>query len=149
MEAILKEKFWNYIIDNNPDLMFSLQENYAVVMYLNKKVKEVLPLMERLQSEGKYSWSVIIDKCMDELIQELNPSKFNYIRNILIKDFEQHLSLLTDAGVLTYEIINMIDACSEIFDRYGFSEVNMDNCMLMGEVKRMMDYYLSRLQLSA
>lgn len=35
MKTTLKEKLWDYIIENNPELMFSLQEDYSVQKYLD------------------------------------------------------------------------------------------------------------------
>ncbi|OOV20483.1 hypothetical protein [Flavobacterium sp. LM4] len=52
MEELLKEKLWFYIIHNNPDLMFTLQEDYSVLDYLNEKINSVKSILNDMLSDG-------------------------------------------------------------------------------------------------
>ena len=72
MEDILKEKLWFYIIHNNPDLMFTLQEEYNVLGYLNEKVNGVKSILEDMLSEGTPQY-IIEEICLNVLIEDLKP----------------------------------------------------------------------------
>lgn len=123
MQNMLKEKLWAYIVTHNPELMFSLQEDYSVTRYLEEKVKAVMPTAERLLSENRPLY-VIEELCVNEMTEELRPSKFLYIREVFEEEFPADFERLREAGVLTYEIVNMLRACEEIFEAFGFSEKN-------------------------
>jgi hypothetical protein len=120
---MLKEKLWAYIVHHNPELMFSLQEEYSVSRYLDEKVKAVMPTAERLLSEDRPLY-VIEELCVNEMTEELRPSKFLYIREVVEEEFPEDYERLRESGVLTYEIVNMMKACAEIFETFGFSEKN-------------------------
>ncbi len=79
MEQSLKEKLWAYIIENNPELMFSLQEDYSVQKYLDDKVSALRSPLEQLQQLGLPPY-IIEEQAMEELTADLKPSKFHYIR---------------------------------------------------------------------
>ena len=42
MEKQLKERLWKFINEHNPELMFSLQENYSLTPYLTDAIREAL-----------------------------------------------------------------------------------------------------------
>lgn len=75
MENILKEKLWDYIIVNNPELMYKLQEQYGVSEYLDAKVKGVLALAGEMLSECIPN-EIIEEICLNVLTAELKPSLF-------------------------------------------------------------------------
>jgi hypothetical protein len=81
MRRVLTEKLWTYIVNNNPDLMISLQEDRSVTYYLKEKVSAIMPEVERLLSEGKPQY--IIEKlCLDAMTEELKPSRYQYVRSV-------------------------------------------------------------------
>lgn len=141
MEQSLKEKLWAYIIENNPELMFSLQEDYSVQKYLDDKVSALRSSIEQLQQMGLPSY-IIEEQAMEELTADLRPSKFHYIRDILEREFVTDFLKFRESGTLTYEIVNLIAACKEIFEAIGFSEENKESRRLRYAVMGTIAQYL-------
>ena len=123
------EKLRAYITEHNPDLLLQLQGNFSVTQYLEDKVASVMPMVKELLSEGKANY-VIEELCMNELTADLRPSKFDYLKTILEEDFPDDYNRMAEAGVLTYEVVNLIEACKEVFGTHGFTEENEDNRFL-------------------
>lgn len=123
---MLKEKLWAYIVHNNPDLMFNLQEDYSVTRYLDEKVNGIMPMAERLLAERKPLY-VIEELCVNEMTEELRPSRFLYLREVLEQEFPDDWQRLREDGLLTYEIINIMECCREVFESLTFSIENKDN----------------------
>ncbi len=126
MQNILKEKMWAYIVHHNPDLMISLQNDFSVTQYLEEKVNGVLPLVEKLQAEGRPLYA-IEELCLEEMTKQLKPSKFLYIRSVLEEEFEDHYYRLKENGTLTSEIIDVINACKDCFESFEFSVETENN----------------------
>ncbi|WP_313236996.1 hypothetical protein [Sphingobacterium multivorum] len=141
MYKILKEKLWAYIVHNNPDLMFNLQEDYSVTRYLDEKVNGIMPMAERLLSERKPLY-VIEELCVKEMTEELRPSKFLYIREVLEQEFPDDWQRLREDGLLTYEIINMMESCREIYESFNFSVQNEDDQLLRAAIIGQVHEYL-------
>ncbi|MDP3180326.1 MAG: hypothetical protein Q8M67_00740 [Bacteroidota bacterium] len=141
MQEMLKEKLWTYIVHNNPDLMLNLQQDFAVTHYLEEKVNGIQFLTSQLQAENKPGY-VIETLCMEELTEDLLPSKFNYISNILENEFTQDFQFLKESGLLTYEIVNLISESETVFETLGFGE-NEQNRMLsyaiIGTIRQYME----------
>lgn len=144
MHQQLKEKLWAYIVHNNPELMFTLQEDYNVTRYLEDRVSEVMPTALKLLEEDKPGY-VILELCMQEMTAQLRPSKYNYLTSILAADFEDQYSTLKEAGLLTYEAVNLIDYCQPVFEKYGFTEDNADSSLLRGAIENKISAYLKEL----
>lgn len=139
---MLKEKLWAYIVHNNPDLMFNLQEDYSVTRYLDEKVNGIMPMAERLLTERKPLY-VIEELCVKEMTEELRPSRFLYIGEVLEQEFPDDWQRLREDGLLTYEIINMMESCRELFESFSFSLENEDDRMLRGAVIGQVAEYLA------
>jgi hypothetical protein len=122
----LREKLWAYIVHNNPDLMISLQEEYSVTRYLDEKIAGILPMADSLLAEGKPRY-VIEELVLNELTEELKPSKFLYIRSVIEEEFPDDFKRLAEDGMLTYEVVNLIAACQEAFETFNFSSENKDD----------------------
>ncbi len=138
----LKEKLWAYIVHNNPDLMLSLQEDYSVTRYLDEKLNGILPMVDSLLAEGKPQY-VIEELALNELIADLKPSKFLYIRSVLEEEFPDDFKRLSEDGVLTYEVVNLIAACKETFDTFNFStETEDDRHLRYAIIAQVHDYLL-------
>ena len=129
MEDLLKEKLWDYVLRNNPDLMFTLQENYSVCHYLNEKVDGIQSLIADMQAEGTSSY-IIEEVCLHELTEDLKPSQFNYIRSLMEQEFESAYIQFYESGILTYEVINLIESCKEVFEIIGFTTENEEDATL-------------------
>ena len=127
MKKILLNKLHQYIRENNPDILLQLDENYKVNEYLADKISTVSALINQMDTEPAY---IIEDACMDVLTQDLRPSKFNYISNLLDEEFESVYNQLQESGILKFEVINLINQCQSVFDDLNFSEENEDNQFL-------------------
>lgn len=78
MQQTLMNKLHEYIRENNPDLLFQLEEDGKVTEYLSDKISTVSSLIKQTEN-GKPTY-IIEDACMDVMTQDLRPSKFNYIK---------------------------------------------------------------------
>jgi hypothetical protein len=142
MESVLKDKLWAYIVYNNPDLMISLQESYSVSQYLDEKVNAVLPMAELLLGEGKPQY-VIEELCLNAMTAELKPSRYQYIRSVIEEEFPREYERMKENGTLTYEVVNLIEVCKDIFSDFDFSSENESNRHLryaiIGQVHNCLD----------
>ncbi|OJV51020.1 MAG: hypothetical protein BGO31_11170 [Bacteroidetes bacterium 43-16] len=119
----LKEKLWSFIVHNNPDLMFNLQDEYKVTEYLETKVSAVMPMVMTLLEEGKEGYA-ILELCMNEMTAELKPSRYHYIAAILQAEFPEDYVRLREAGQLSYQTVLIVDKCKATFDVFNFGEEN-------------------------
>lgn len=122
--------------------MVGLQEGYSVTRYLEDKVTSVMPLAEQLLAEGKPGY-VIEELCLNEMTADLKPSKYHYLKKVLEEEFPSDYSRMLDAGVLTYEIMNLIDACKDVFAAMGFTDENEDDRFLRYAVITEIHNYLN------
>jgi len=141
MQEILKEKLWTYIGRNNADLMLNLQQDFSVTSYLEEMVNGIQSLASQLLVENKPGY-IIEELCMEEMINNLRPSKFNYIRSVLEDEFEQDFLRIKESGLLTYEIANMISESETVFETLGFTEVNEQDRILRYAIAGMIRQYL-------
>lgn len=141
MHQQLKEKLWAFIVHNNPELMFQLQEDYSVTKYLEEKISSVMPTALRLLEEDK-AGHAIIELCMEELTLDLRPSKYQYIKKVLKSEFESHYERFKGEGTLTYETINMIEPCKPVFSEQSFSEEHQDKPLLWAAITAVITEYL-------
>lgn len=121
MEQNLKEKLWDYIIRNDPDLMFRLQEEYKVADYLDEKVKGVLILAEEMSAES-VTTEIIEEVCINIMTEDLKPSRFNYVKELLREKFSTLFFAYSATDSLTYEVLQVMQYCREIFEEIGFSK---------------------------
>lgn len=142
MQTVLKEKLQAYITVNNPEVLNELQAGLSVSAYLEDKVSAVMPLVLHLLEEGKPSY-IIEELALKEMTASLRPSKFNYIKELLESDFLDSYQAFSTAGVLTYECINLIEACKDIFETFSFSEDNEDDRFLKYAVIAKIHEYLN------
>jgi hypothetical protein len=123
MQQVLIEKLHEYMINNNVDLLIALQQENKVSSFLKDKVESVSPLMDELLAVNTPAY-IIQERCMDELTKDLRPSKFSYLASILEEEFESDYNRLKESGILTYEVVNLINACTPVFETLGFTEAN-------------------------
>jgi Domain of unknown function (DUF1896) len=142
MQGIFISNLYQYIREHNPDILLELEETGSVTSYLSNKVNTVEPLYEQLSKEGKPTY-IIEELCMNFLTEDLKPSRYNYILNIFESDFEIRYNQLTDSGLLTYEISNMVKYCQSVFDDLNFSEENKDNRFLRYAITGVINEYLN------
>lgn len=123
MQEVLIAKLHQYITNNNPDLLITLQQEGNLSGYLREKVAAIDLLVNELLASGTPAY-IIEERCMDELTKELRPSKFNYLISILEEEFEADYCRLKENGLLTYEAINLLESCAPVFEPIGFTEEN-------------------------
>ena len=143
MHTILIEKFRSYLVHNSPDIMIRLQHEFLLTQYLEDKVLNVMPLSEQLIAENKPQY-IIEELCMEELTRNIRPSRFMYIRGLLEEEFLQTYERFREMGVLTYETINLIDACNPVFEHLGFTEDNEDDRQLRYAITGAIAEYLEK-----
>lgn len=126
MESTLKEKLWDYIVHNNPDLMFNLQEKYTVSKYLEEKVSGIRTMAEELLA-GNMPLYKVTEVCLSAMTEDLKPSRFLYLKSVLEDEFPSDYERLRENGSLTYELVNLIEQCNEVFETFAFSTENEED----------------------
>ena len=126
MKEILISKLFDYIRDNNPDLLFALETEGKLRYWLYDKVSCVEGLINELRKSRKPD-HIIEEICMDEMTKELRPSRYNYIINLLEQEFEKDYNKLVQSGLLQHEVVNIVGYCQSVFDDLKFSEETEDN----------------------
>src|SRR5687767_1369705 len=121
MQDSFTSKLYQYIVQNNPDLIITLLQEGNITAYLNEKVASVAALSGRLHAEGKPAY-IIEELCMEFLTKDLRPSKFNYLKALLEEEFEADYERFRQSGVLIYEVLNLITVCSSVFETLGFTD---------------------------
>ena len=128
MQEILMRKLHEYIRENNPDVLLQLEADTTVTKYLTNKVSAADSLLHQLEN-GQPGY-IIQDACMELLTQDLKPSRYNYICNILEEEFESSYLQFKAAGIMQFEAINLIKYCKAVFDDLNFNEENEGNRFL-------------------
>lgn len=142
METALKEKLWTYISIHAPELMYQLQEEYRVTSYLDQKIATVLPEAMYLHSQGMDLISVY-EICMERLTEDLKPSKFLYVKRILEDEFPIAYDALQQSYMLNYEVLNILECCADLFDRFGFGGLQENKKVLKYSIMGEIHQYLS------
>ena len=82
---------------------------------------------------------------MAEATRDLLPSRADYIRSILESDFREEFERFSNGGVLTYEVVNLIEYCAEVFEAYEFSVKNQGSRFLRyAVIAQVADYLIDR-----
>lgn len=123
MKASLKSKLLNYIVEHNPELLLQLQENFTVSQYINDRVLQVMDNVQQWLSVG-ISLNQAEDMALRSMTVDLRPSRYLYLKNVLEEEFKCEAEAFIEAGVLTYELVNLIGHCTETFAAFQFCEEN-------------------------
>jgi hypothetical protein len=141
MKEILINKLHQYLQDNNPELLQQLEEDGTVTSWLTDKIKSIENVIAEYDGQPDY---IIEEVCINELTKELRPSKFNYISNILQEEFENDYQQFLNAGILRFEVINLITECQPVFKETGLTEENEDSSDLKNVVTGTISEYLEK-----
>jgi hypothetical protein len=106
---------------NRPDLLISLHQEGKTGIYLEDKVESLNGLPERLLGEGRPPY-LIAELCMAALTADLIESRFQLLSEILDTDFLPMADTLRISGLLTYELINLLEECHPVFEEMGFKQ---------------------------
>lgn len=139
MQQILINKLHEYIRENNPDILMQLEADGKVTEYLYIKVNAAAATIIEYKGQPEY---IIEEACMDVLTQDLRPSKYNYICNVLEEEFENKYYQFHKSGLLRFEVINLINKCQSVFDAIGFTEENENNEELIYAIAGTVSEYL-------
>jgi len=121
MENLLRMKLQSYLVHHNPEVILNFEGKTTLSKYIDDKLNANRALLESLYEEQKPMY-IIEELCMNELTKDLRPSRFQYLRGILEDEFEEQYLKLRESGMLTYEVVNLITACKQIFEGLTFTE---------------------------
>jgi Domain of unknown function (DUF1896) len=141
MQEVLVSKLLEYLRDNNPDILFALEAEDKLRLWLYSKAESVESLWQQMETDKQPAY-IIEEACLNELTRELRPSRYNYIINLLEQEFEQEYKLLQQSGLLQNEAVNMISYCDSVFADLNFSEENEDNRFIRYAISGMISEYL-------
>jgi len=123
MRESLKNKLRVFIAENNPEILLRPAEGFSFSQYLDDKMLLADAMIPDLKAQGLPDY-VVEEKCLDMLTIDLRPSRGNYIKAVLEEEFPQQYHIFLDAGVLRYELTNLIAHCEHVFEAFEFSEAN-------------------------
>ena len=143
MQELLTNKLHHYISESHADLLLQLEEVHQTTSFLRDRVLELDSLIIKLKSENKPEY-IIEEICMEQLIKNLEPGRYNYIKSILEEEFEFAFTVLRNAGILEYEVVNIINYSESIFEKFDFTEENENSRVLRYAVIGLISEYLSK-----
>jgi hypothetical protein len=149
MQEILAKKLHAYIIENNPELLLSLQQENRLTDYLKQNLASVDTLLNQLIRENKPLY-LIEEMCLEEMTQALRPSKYQYIRQVIeevchettVGEPGRKYRCFTQYKILNYEIINLIAVCQPLFDAFQFSTNNEDDPHLKYTIRKTVEEFV-------
>jgi hypothetical protein len=141
MQEILSNKLLEYIRENNPDILFQLEQEAGLTNYLTDKVSTVMELVQSMKAQKQPDY-IIEEACMKYMTTELRPSRYNYIAGILSEEFENDYDGMLESGLALTETINIINYCEPVFTDLNFSEENEDNRFIRYAIVGMISEYL-------
>ncbi|MGO1672064.1 MAG: hypothetical protein ACTHYC_14660 [Sphingobacterium sp.] len=141
MHTKLKEKLWAYIVQNNPDLMHRLQDEYHVVKYLEEKVSAVMPKALKLLEKNIPGYA-IIEICLNEMTAELKPSRYKFILGILKVHFPEIFQTYEEQGQLAYEGVKLVEYCQSTFEAVRFQMDDEQDIQMRSVIKTKIATYL-------
>ena len=141
MEQLLAKKLYEFILRNNPDLIIRENEK-GIHQMINDKIKNVVPVLENLLVQNCPAY-IIEELCMDQMTEDLKPSKYHYIARVLEEEFPDRYSEMRDAGILTYEIASIIDHCAQMLEHFQFSKLTEEDRKLYYAVTGAIGAYFS------
>lgn len=122
-------------------MLLVLPSGGGITAYLEQQVEALDNLPEILLAEGK-PVHIIEETCMEVLTKNLGPSRFNYLSSLLKEEFEWIFYDWQESGILTYEVLNLLDVCAPLFKHFGFREETGDDRLLRYAVVGAVQEYL-------
>jgi hypothetical protein len=141
MQEILLNKLLEYIRENNPDILFQLEQEAGLTNYLTDKVSSVMELVQSMKAQKQPDY-IIEEASMNYMTAELRPSKYNYISGILNEEFGSEYNRMLESGLAMTETINIISYCESVFYDLNFSEENEDNRFIRYAITGLISEYL-------
>lgn len=132
-----------WLIQNSPDLLLELQQDYGVSDYLSNKISSISELLNQLLETGHPDY-IIEEQCMEALTADLLPSKYLYIRDLVEEEFPIEFQQWTRSGLLTYELYNLVQTCDTTFLLFEYSEASEDSRELYYNITGIISNYLEQ-----
>jgi len=113
-----------YIKENNPELLFQLEQDDALHQWVTEKIQEV----ELVLNNAKPT-NISESFFMEIFTTDMQPSRYRYVRDLFETEFTDAYEQMLEAGTLHYELVNMVSACHGLFEEMPLNE-DMENPML-------------------
>lgn len=141
MQEILLHRLHDYMRHCNPDQLIRLQAQGKVTEYLTDKVKLIDPLLNEMLL-ATASPLAIEEVCMNVLTEDLKPSKYLYIQEILLEFFGATYVQWQRDNILLYEIINILDGCASVLRYWHLPEEHPENLLRRHAVEHYIREYI-------
>lgn len=115
-----------WMIQHCPHLLMELQQQFGVSDYLSNKLTSISELLNGLSETGHPDY-IIEEQCMIELTQDLLPSRYDYLQELVQEEFPLEFEQWKRSGILTYELCNLVTSCNPVFDLFEFSSESEDD----------------------
>lgn len=146
MRTQIKEQFKNLLQEDYPEVILLFTENGSLQQYLEDRITTIDPLIDELLQEDMTNEEVIT-LCMEQLTAGFGPSKYKYLSEVMEQEFPEEYEQFSQAGVLKFEVTNLIVACIAAFDAFEFSLDKLDDTFMRHMIiAEMHDYLISRTQ---
>jgi hypothetical protein len=143
MQELLIRKLHAYIRENNPDLLWQLQQDNSVTDWLTGKIHSIAGTLDALLTQNKPAY-FIEEECMELLTGDLRPSRFHYMQLLLEEEFPRDFSLLSADDLLENAVILLLKNCNAVFGQFGFSEATADDPLLRYTLTGLLQEYLHK-----
>lgn len=141
LQERLRLKLFEYICDNNPDLLFQLEEEQRVTPYLKEKVAGIDIVITAHATEPDY---FLEERCLLLLTNDLKPSRYNFIRRVLEEEFSEIFQQLIESGTVKYEAVNLTHHCNDLFEAMHFNDIKEENRLLYYAVAGAISEYFDK-----
>lgn len=141
MEAKLKQMLHQYIVAHNPELMLKSSQTFSLQNYIEDKVMQIMPRVDQWM-QGERSIHEIEAFAMSEMTMDLRPSKFMYLKKVFEEEFPESFQEFSEKGVLTHELVSILETCDEVFQAHEFSDHNTNSNLLRHAVIIKLHNYL-------
>lgn len=141
MRHTLMTRLHAWMIQHCPHVLIDLQQQYQVSDYLANKANSIAELLNGLMETGHPDY-IIIEQCMLELTEELLPSRYDYLHQLVEEEFPEEFYRWKQSGILTYELCNLLNYCNPSFDLLEFNADNEDDRELYYTITGTVSNYL-------
>lgn len=137
--------YLDYLKHHHPDLLLEWRLAGALHETIEQQLDRVQPLLNKQSTDELHPYD-IVQQCLLELIAEIPPSRFDFIRELLSTEFEQQHEQLLSSGLLPYECMNLLQHCKPVLDKMNFSLTNEDESFIRYAVIAAISDYFEREQ---
>jgi len=137
----LLTKLHTHMASNYPDVLVTLQDEISVTKFLESKLDLLEDLPYVLLAKGTPLY-IVEEMCLEVLEKSLGPSRFNYFCSLLQNNFETQYFDWLAAGVLPYEVMNLMELTHESFQKNGSVESEWEKDEFQLSLMEIIDGYL-------